>query len=342
MIGGSVRCVRHEVLPGSTCAAAPSLRLSRRCATLGSQSRAKELTFGGTGIRRRQLGCPGWDRRTGRAGARGGRRHRWPHGRQRPRRRRGRLRRARGARSSRRSVAHRGPGRVPVDLGGSWLHHPSGNPLRRFAADAGIACRPGDPLPTPGRVRPRHRDVARHPTTSRHADGGRRRLQRGAGRSARTPWPAGLRRRWHRRVPGEDRARRRVAATGPAEPPGECRGGRRRRSRGSVTDVALDAGGVRRRLLRRSPSGRLHLGRRRDGLRARRTAGLAGGGSRHLGRERLRLVGRGTGRDRHPRRRHGAARGSPERPAEVRATASGSHGPTRSAGSASGATRRSC
>ena len=35
----------------------------------------------------------------------------------------------------------------PVDLGGSWLHHPSGNPLRRFAREAGIECRPGDPLP---------------------------------------------------------------------------------------------------------------------------------------------------------------------------------------------------
>jgi polyamine oxidase len=36
----------------------------------------------------------------------------------------------------------------PVDLGGSWLHHPSGNPLRRFAREAGIECRPGDPMPT--------------------------------------------------------------------------------------------------------------------------------------------------------------------------------------------------
>jgi len=35
-----------------------------------------------------------------------------------------------------------------VDLGGSWLHHPSGNPLRRFAREAGVECRPGDPLPT--------------------------------------------------------------------------------------------------------------------------------------------------------------------------------------------------
>ncbi|MET0999150.1 MAG: NAD(P)/FAD-dependent oxidoreductase [Marmoricola sp.] len=36
----------------------------------------------------------------------------------------------------------------PVDLGGSWMHHPSGNPLRRFARDVGIECRAGDPLPT--------------------------------------------------------------------------------------------------------------------------------------------------------------------------------------------------
>ena len=36
----------------------------------------------------------------------------------------------------------------PVDLGGSWLHHPSGNPLRRFADLAGVPCRPGDPRPS--------------------------------------------------------------------------------------------------------------------------------------------------------------------------------------------------
>jgi monoamine oxidase len=36
----------------------------------------------------------------------------------------------------------------PVDLGGSWLHHPSGNPLRRFARVAGVPCQPGNPLPT--------------------------------------------------------------------------------------------------------------------------------------------------------------------------------------------------
>jgi hypothetical protein len=28
------------------------------------------------------------------------------------------------------------------------MHHPSGNPLRRFAREAGVECHPGDPLPT--------------------------------------------------------------------------------------------------------------------------------------------------------------------------------------------------
>ena len=39
---------------------------------------------------------------------------------------------------------------LPVDLGGSWIHHPIGNPLRAFAEQAGVACEPGDPLPTIG------------------------------------------------------------------------------------------------------------------------------------------------------------------------------------------------
>ena len=34
-----------------------------------------------------------------------------------------------------------------VDLGGSWIHHPVGNPLRAFAEQAGISCVDGDPLP---------------------------------------------------------------------------------------------------------------------------------------------------------------------------------------------------
>lgn len=34
-----------------------------------------------------------------------------------------------------------------VDLGGSWIHHPVGNPLRAFADQVGVTCRPGDPSP---------------------------------------------------------------------------------------------------------------------------------------------------------------------------------------------------
>lgn len=35
----------------------------------------------------------------------------------------------------------------PVDMGGSWIHHPVGNPLRAFADQIGVSCRSGDPLP---------------------------------------------------------------------------------------------------------------------------------------------------------------------------------------------------
>jgi len=34
----------------------------------------------------------------------------------------------------------------PVDMGGSWIHHPVGNPLRAFAGQVGVSCRSGDPL----------------------------------------------------------------------------------------------------------------------------------------------------------------------------------------------------
>jgi monoamine oxidase len=37
---------------------------------------------------------------------------------------------------------------MPVDLGGSWLHHPSGNQLRRFALEAGLTCSDGDARPS--------------------------------------------------------------------------------------------------------------------------------------------------------------------------------------------------
>lgn len=36
---------------------------------------------------------------------------------------------------------------APVDLGGSWIHHPDGNPMRAFAAQVAVACRSGNPLP---------------------------------------------------------------------------------------------------------------------------------------------------------------------------------------------------
>ena len=36
---------------------------------------------------------------------------------------------------------------APVDLGGSWIHHPVGNPMRAFAGVAGVRCQSGNPLP---------------------------------------------------------------------------------------------------------------------------------------------------------------------------------------------------
>ena len=35
----------------------------------------------------------------------------------------------------------------PVDLGGSWIHMPGGNPMRAFADLVGVPCRSADPLP---------------------------------------------------------------------------------------------------------------------------------------------------------------------------------------------------
>ena len=35
----------------------------------------------------------------------------------------------------------------PVDLGGSWMHHPIGNPVRGLRRMVGVECRPGNPLP---------------------------------------------------------------------------------------------------------------------------------------------------------------------------------------------------
>jgi polyamine oxidase len=35
----------------------------------------------------------------------------------------------------------------PVDLGGSWIHTPIGNPMRAFAEQTGVSCRSASPLP---------------------------------------------------------------------------------------------------------------------------------------------------------------------------------------------------
>jgi monoamine oxidase len=37
---------------------------------------------------------------------------------------------------------------TPVDLGGSWIHHPIGNPMSSLCAEYGIARDPGDPIPS--------------------------------------------------------------------------------------------------------------------------------------------------------------------------------------------------
>ena len=37
---------------------------------------------------------------------------------------------------------------VPVDLGGSWIHNPTGNPVSALCDELGIVRDPGDPIPT--------------------------------------------------------------------------------------------------------------------------------------------------------------------------------------------------
>jgi phytoene dehydrogenase-like protein len=38
-------------------------------------------------------------------------------------------------------------GGLPVDLGGSWIHMPDGNPMTVFARLAGVPCESADPVP---------------------------------------------------------------------------------------------------------------------------------------------------------------------------------------------------
>ena len=35
----------------------------------------------------------------------------------------------------------------PLDLGGSWIHMPGGNPMRAFADLVGVPCHAADPVP---------------------------------------------------------------------------------------------------------------------------------------------------------------------------------------------------
>ena len=39
----------------------------------------------------------------------------------------------------------------PVDLGGSWIHTPVGNPMRAFAQSVGVPCRACEPVVRAGR-----------------------------------------------------------------------------------------------------------------------------------------------------------------------------------------------
>ena len=60
---------------------------------------------------------------------------------------RSRMRCGRGAGSCRGPAADRRLGGVAGRHGGSWIHHPVGNPLRVFADQVGVSCTGANPLP---------------------------------------------------------------------------------------------------------------------------------------------------------------------------------------------------
>ena len=129
---------------------------------------------------------------------------------------------------------------------------PVGQPAAPLRRDAGLECRPGDPLPTLSGVRLRHRAVA----VARGRRGDPDRRPRGLHRRRSTA----LRARLGPTASAADGIEAFLATTGlagdvastsPARPPGECRGGRGRSGRAPVAGVAVDPGRVRRRLLRR-------------------------------------------------------------------------------------------
>ena len=209
-----------------------------------------------------------------------------------------------------------------VDLGGSWIHQPEGNPLHRFARQVGIECRAGNPLPSLAAF-----DCATGRWLS-PADieegliGVEERIQRVPPRVAYSAWTGRLGRRGDRGVSGHDRAHRRRSPTSPASTARLCRSGCRRRRRGPVADVAVDAGGVRRRLLRGPARGRLCLGRGRDGGGARCAPGVAGRRSGVGRRQGHGHVGVRGDRGRLTRRRHRPLGCAQEQPAGLRATPS--------------------
>ena len=149
---------------------------------------------------------------------------------------------------------------TPVDLGGSWIHHPIGNPLTALCDELGIARDAGDPIPALSaydRAERRRLDRAETEKYSRAESDGvlgfRRRAERsaGAGRD---------RARRDRCVRGRARAHGRRRAAGAS---GASRGGRgRRRATGGQRFVALDV--VRRRVRGRTCSASLP----RDGYRS--------------------------------------------------------------------------
>ena len=97
-------------------------------------------------------------------------------------------------------------GGCPVDLGGSWIHMPEGNPMSAFARLAGVSCRSADPVPEMAGVRLRRRpppvrgrDVGpARPLSRRVPRGGRRAAAPNSGPTP--PWPRRSRRSWRRQA----------------------------------------------------------------------------------------------------------------------------------------------
>ena len=149
-------------------------------------------------------------------------------------------------------------GGSPVDFGGSWIHHPEGNPIRRFAQLDGIECRPGNPLPSLAAfdcvtglwLSPEDIDESLTGVQDRYNEA-----------------LAGLRTRLGPAASAAEGIEAYLATTGltgdalrrARQALGSRRSGRSRRGRRPVADVAVDASGVRGRLLRRPARGWLCL-----------------------------------------------------------------------------------